>query len=50
MSECYSDKFIINECIKEKSEFNEKFLYDGKSLYEVIRIIKKEYLCSWKII
>ncbi|MBE6044679.1 MAG: aminotransferase class IV [Clostridium thermopalmarium] len=40
MSECYSDKFIINECIKEKSEFNEKFLYDGKSLYEVIRIIK----------
>lgn len=40
MSECYSDKFIINECIKEKSEFNEKVLYDGKSLYEVIRIIK----------
>ncbi|MFU0823695.1 aminotransferase class IV [Clostridium sp.] len=40
MSECYSDKFIINGYIKEKYEFDEKFLYEGKSLYEVIRIIK----------
>lgn len=40
MSECYSEKFIINEYIKNNSEFDEKNLYMGKSLYEVIRIIK----------
>ncbi|QGU95043.1 aminotransferase class IV [Clostridium bovifaecis] len=40
MSECYSEKFIFNEYIKDNSEFDEKNLYIGKSLYEVIRIVK----------
>ncbi len=37
--ECFNEFFIENEKIKEKGSFEESFLKEGKSLYEVIRII-----------
>lgn len=37
--ECFNEFFIENEKIKERDSFEESFLKEGKSLYEVIRII-----------
>ncbi|GAA0061496.1 aminotransferase class IV [Clostridium sp. CTA-1] len=37
--ECFNEFFIENEKIKERGSFEESFLKEGKSLYEVIRII-----------
>ncbi|MCD3216645.1 aminotransferase class IV [Clostridium botulinum C] len=39
MKECYGEKFILNNEIKDITEFNNKYLKSGKSLYEVMRII-----------
>ena len=39
MKECYGKKFIINNTIKDIEEFDDKYLREGKSLYEVMRII-----------
>ncbi|EKO1912585.1 aminotransferase class IV [Clostridium botulinum] len=37
--ECFNEFFIENKKIKERGSFEESFLKEGKSLYEVIRII-----------
>ncbi|EPY2305642.1 aminotransferase class IV [Clostridium sporogenes] len=37
--ECFNKFFIENDKIKERDSFEESFLKEGKSLYEVIRII-----------
>lgn len=39
LMECFNEFFIENEKIKERDSFEESFLKEGKSLYEVIRII-----------
>jgi branched-chain amino acid aminotransferase len=39
LMECFNEFFIENEKIKERGSFEESFLKEGKSLYEVIRII-----------
>ncbi|MDW8799721.1 aminotransferase class IV [Clostridium sp. A1-XYC3] len=39
MGECINKYFIYNNEIKNSNEFDEKILSEGKSLYEVIRII-----------
>ncbi|NFF61936.1 aminotransferase class IV [Clostridium botulinum] len=39
MKECYGEKFIFNNDIKDIKEFDNKYLKLGKSLYEVMRII-----------
>ncbi|EPY2271693.1 aminotransferase class IV [Clostridium sporogenes] len=39
--ECFNEFFIENEKIKERDSFEESFLKEGKSLYEVIRIIDR---------
>lgn len=39
MSECFSDFYINNGEVKEKSDFNDEFTKIGKPVYEVIRII-----------
>ncbi|MCY6370441.1 aminotransferase class IV [Clostridium ganghwense] len=40
MGECYSEKFICNNEVESCEEFSNDFVNKGKSLYEVIRIIK----------
>jgi len=39
MSECIYDYFVINHKIEKTYKFNKHIIKDGKSLYEVIRII-----------
>ncbi|KYH34782.1 branched-chain-amino-acid aminotransferase [Clostridium tepidiprofundi DSM 19306] len=39
MSECIYDYFVINHKIEKAYKFNKDIIKDGKSLYEVIRII-----------
>lgn len=39
MSECLYKYFILNDQVKDCSEFDDNFLRKGKALYEVIRII-----------
>lgn len=36
--ECISEYFIFNNETKSKEEFNEKYIYKGKSVYEVIKV------------
>lgn len=36
--ECNSKYFILNEEVKDSNEFDEKYIYEGKSVYEVIKI------------
>ncbi|MCY6353942.1 aminotransferase class IV [Clostridium sp. ZS2-4] len=40
MPECFREKFILNDEVKSCDEFKEELLNKGKSLYEVIRIIR----------
>lgn len=40
MSECLHKYFILNDQVKNCYEFDDSLLKDGKSLYEVIRIIE----------
>lgn len=40
MSECLYKYFILNDQVKDCSEFDDSFLRKGKALYEVIRIIE----------
>jgi branched-chain amino acid aminotransferase len=44
VSECIKDYFICNGEVKKCSEFNETYIKDGESIYEVIRIIDREPL------
>jgi branched-chain amino acid aminotransferase len=39
MGECFSDKFILNNEFMNCKEFDNNLISEGKSLYEVIRII-----------
>lgn len=39
MSECKNEYFILNDEIKKNDEFSDKFVNEGNSLYEVIRVI-----------
>lgn len=39
MEKCVEKYFLYNGKIEDESKFNGKFVYNGKSLYEVIRII-----------
>ena len=36
--ECNSEYFIFNSETKNKREFDEKYIYQGKSVYEVIKV------------
>ena len=36
--DCNSQYFILNNEIKNKSEFDEKYIFDGKSVYEFIKV------------
>lgn len=40
MSECFCEKFILNNKIMDCKEFDDTLMKQGKSLYEVIRIIE----------
>ncbi|MFD3157540.1 aminotransferase class IV [Haloimpatiens sp. FM7330] len=40
MSECVNNYYVFNDKIKKSEDFDEKYLKEGKSLYEVIRIIQ----------
>lgn len=40
MSECFSEKYILNNAIMECESFDDSLVNEGKSLYEVIRIIE----------
>ncbi|KEH98132.1 aminotransferase class IV [Clostridium massiliodielmoense] len=39
MKECYGNKFILNNMVRDIEDFDYKYLREGKSLYEVMRII-----------
>jgi branched-chain amino acid aminotransferase len=40
MNECYGTKFILNGELQSEDLFNNSLIYDGDSIYEVIRMIK----------
>ena len=39
MNECYGKNFILNGDLKLANEFDDYFIYEGDSVYEVIRLI-----------
>lgn len=42
MGECVSQKFLLDDKVKDVKDFNDKFLREGKSLYEVMKVVKGE--------
>lgn len=40
MAECFKNYFIYNDEVKSNEKFDNKILHEGKSLYEVIRIVE----------
>jgi branched-chain amino acid aminotransferase len=40
MNECYGKKFILDGAILPRDSFDNKFVYEGDSVYEVIRMAK----------
>ena len=40
MNECYGRKFVLNGQIQPSEIFDNSLVYDGDSIYEVIRMIK----------
>jgi branched-chain amino acid aminotransferase len=40
MNECYGKNFILNGDLQPADAFDNSFVYDGDSVYEVIRTIK----------
>jgi branched-chain amino acid aminotransferase len=40
MSECHGKKFILNGDYQPSESFDNKLVYEGESIYEVIRIVK----------
>jgi branched-chain amino acid aminotransferase len=40
MNECYGKKFILNGKLMPSDQFDNSLVYDGDSIYEVIRMIK----------
>lgn len=40
MDECYGRNYILNSELKPSDGFNNSLVYDGDSLYEVIRMVK----------
>lgn len=40
MNECYGKKFILNGALQPSEMFDNSLVYDGDSVYEVIRMIK----------
>jgi len=40
MNECYSKKYILNGEIQPAEQFDNTMVYDGDSIYEVIRMLK----------
>jgi branched-chain amino acid aminotransferase len=40
MNECFSNKFILNGHIYQSDQFDNSLIYEGDSIYEVIRMIK----------
>jgi len=40
MNECYGKKFILNGKLQSADLFDNSFVYDGDSVYEVIRMVK----------
>jgi branched-chain amino acid aminotransferase len=40
MNECYGKKFILNGKLQPAEIFDNSFIYDGDSIYEVIRMVK----------
>jgi len=40
MNECYGNKFILNGKIESSDSFDNSFVYDGDSIYEVIRMTR----------
>jgi branched-chain amino acid aminotransferase len=40
MSECYGNKFILNGELQPTEMFDNKMVYEGDSVYEVIRIVR----------
>ncbi len=44
MNECLCESFLLNGEIKDRNEFDSRFLYQGKAFYEVLRIIDGIYI------
>ncbi len=44
MNECLHENFLLNGEYKNREEFKDRFLIEGKSFYEVIRIIDGFYI------
>ena len=40
MNECYGKKFVLNGKIQSSDHFDNSLVYEGDSIYEVIRMIK----------
>ena len=40
MNECYGTKFILNGELQEEDNFDNSLVYDGDSIYEVVRMAK----------
>ncbi len=40
MNECYGKKFILNGKIESSDSFNNSMVYEGDSVYEVIRVVR----------
>jgi branched-chain amino acid aminotransferase len=40
MNECYGNKFILNSALQQADQFDNSLVYDGDSVYEVIRMVK----------
>jgi branched-chain amino acid aminotransferase len=41
MNECYGEKFILNGDLQPAEVFDNSLVYDGDSIYEVIRMVKR---------
>ena len=44
MNECLYENFLLNGEIKKRAEFDSRFLNEGKSFYEVLRVIDGAYI------
>ena len=40
MNECYGKKFILNGQLYPSDQFDNAQVYEGESIYEVIRMVK----------
>ncbi len=40
MNECYGKKFVLNGSLQPSDAFDNSMVYDGDSVYEVIRVVK----------